>query len=307
MLAFRMHDILVIGAGIAGLSAARHAASVGADTVIVEPQPLYGGLVANVEHVDGLADAAGETTSGMMLAMERLEPAMEQGAALLEAEVLGLAAGAGGFAVTTGAGTRQARAVIVATGGRLRKLGVPGEDAFYGRGVSQCADCDGPMFQDEDVLVVGGGDAAAQEALVLAAFCRSVAILARSGLKARADYARQLAAQANIRVMRDRTVEAILGDATVAAVRLRDPLTGAVEELACTGVFPFVGIEPVAGFLPPGVRRRDGLIETDEGFATSVPGVFAAGAARLGYRGRVADAAREGEAACRAALAATGR
>ena len=247
-----MHDLLVIGAGIAGLSAARLAASAGADTVIVEAQPLYGGLVANVEHVDGLADAAGEPTSGMMLAMERLEPAMEQGAELLEAAVVGLAPGPGGFAVTTSVGTRQARAVLVTTGGRLRKLGIPGEDAFYGRGVSQCADCDGPMFQDEDVLVVGGGDAAAQEALILAEFCRSVTVLARNGLKARPLHALRLAALANIRLLHERAVDANLGDTTVAAARLRNPATGAVEELACTGVFPSsVSSRSPASFRPP--------------------------------------------------------
>ncbi|MGE4217831.1 MAG: NAD(P)/FAD-dependent oxidoreductase [Alphaproteobacteria bacterium] len=298
-----MHDLLVIGAGLAGLAAARHAASAGANTVIVETQPLYGGLVANVEHVDGLSDAAGEPTSGMMLAMERLEAAMEQGAELLEAEVLGLAPGTGGFAVTTSAGSRPARAVLVATGGKLRKLDVPGEDAFYGRGVSQCADCDGPMFQDEDVLVVGGGDAAAQEALVLAEFCRSVTVLARSGLKAQPRYAERLAALPNIRLLRDRAVDAILGDATVTAVRLRAPTTGAVEDFACTGVFPFIGTEPAANFLPAAVVRRNGLVETDDDLMTTLPGLYAAGAARLGYSGRLADAAAEGEAAARAALA----
>ena len=192
----------------------------------------------------------------------------------------------------------RTRRVIVATGARLRTLGLPQEEALRGRGVSQCAHCDGAFFRGQDVVVVGGGDAALQEALVLAAACRTVTIIARSRLRAKQGYVERAGGTTNVRFVWDSVVDAVLGDGTVSGVRLRNVKSGALSELACTGVFPFIGVEPNSEFLPVSVRRdASGRVLTDANLRASEPAVFAIGAVRAGYSGELVNAAGEAAAA----------
>jgi thioredoxin reductase (NADPH) len=175
----------------------------------------------------------------------------------------------------------------------LKKLGVPGEDEYEGRGVSHCADCDAPMFQNEDVVVVGGGDSALQEALVLARFCRKVHIVHRSNsFRAQKHLAEQVHANARISILWKSSVEAILGAKMVEKVRVRRD--GKTEHIASAGVFAYVGLEPNAACAPSGVGRDGrGHIVTNDAFETSMAGIWAIGAVRAGYSGLLRDAVAE--------------
>ena len=184
---------------------------------------------------------------------------------------------------------------------RLRQLEAPGASELLGKGVSQCAWCDGQLFRGQDVAVIGGGDAAAQEALVLAGLCRRVYVVARSPLRAKPDYVTRLSRLESVEFVWSSVVDEVLGSDTVEGVRLRGVRDGSLSELACSAVFPFIGSIPNSEFLPSEVAREDGYVVTDEGFATSLPGVFAAGAVRRGYGGHLAEAVGEAVSAASAA------
>lgn len=292
------YDILVIGGGMAGLTAASNAAAGGRNTALLEPSPMFGGQIANVEAVEGLS----APMPGMMLAMNAMQDCVTNGVETIAAGADAVTREEHGFEVATAEGVQSAAAVILASGARLKTLGVAGEAEFEGRGVSQCASCDGPLFQGQDVAVVGGGDAAAQEALALAGFCRSVHLLTRTGLKASADYAARLAAAKNIRHTDAVSVEKILGDEGVDGVRVRHRESDETEDIACSGVFPFIGGDPNSECVAGLVSLEDGHVPTDDALASAVPGLFAAGAVRKGYSGQLADAIDEGRRAAQAAL-----
>jgi thioredoxin reductase (NADPH) len=192
---------------------------------------------------------------------------------------------------------------VIASGARLRKLGVPGEAEFEGRGVSQCADCDGPLYRDEEVVVVGGGDCALQEALVLAKFCRRVHVVHRgTRFRAAGRYADAVNAHPRITVLWNATVEAILGGKVVEKARVRRAGDGSVTELPCAGVFAYVGLEPSAAFAPEAIGRDErGFLVTNDGCETALPGVWAVGAVRSGYSGLLRDAVDEARRAAEAA------
>jgi thioredoxin reductase (NADPH) len=295
-------DIVVIGGGVAGLTAAHHARLLGADVLCLEAA-LHGGLVINVGALDGYPAAA--PTSGAMLATILMGENVDLGVEFRDEAVTALADTNGLKTVTTAAATYKAQRVIVATGARLKKLGVAGEDAFTGRGVSQCAFCDAGFFTDQDVAVIGGGDAALQEALHLAETCRTVTVVHRgSRLRARRHYVARAADHPAFRFRWNSVIEEITGGDGVEGVRLKDQGTGAVEDLAVAGVFVFVGLAPNTDGLPATLSRDPaGAVLIDAAFETAMPGVFAVGAVRAGHGGRltqtVGDATTAAEAAVR--------
>ncbi len=294
-------DVAIVGGGIAGLTAAWHAMRRGLAVCLFEPQPGYGGQVATVNSLDDWP--ATGPVSGVELAASlaaRLSPEVVD---LHSEAVLAVQSEDALLRVTSVSRAIRARRVIAASGARLRPLAVPGEDELRGKGVSQCAHCDGGFFRGEDVAVVGGGDAALQEALVLAELCRSVTIVARSRLKARAAYVERAASKTNVRLVWDCEVDAVLGKTGVEGVQLRNVRTDERSQLPCVGVFPFVGVVRDASFLPREVRRDSaGALVTDSELRASMAGVFAIGAARAGYGGDLVSAA--GEAAVAVAAAA---
>lgn len=295
-------DVAIVGGGIAGLTAAWHAIRRGLAPCLFEPQPGYGGQVATVNEIDDWP--ATGPVSGVELAASLAAELSHEIVELINEAVLKVEPEGGLFRVASASHSVRARRVIAASGARLRSLGVPGEEELRGKGVSQCAHCDGGFFRSQDVVVVGGGDSALQEALVLAQTSASVTIVSRSRLKARSAYIERAASKPNIRFVWDSTVDAIDGKVGVTGVRLRNVRTGATSELACSGVFPFVGVVPDSTCLPSKVRRdAAGAVVTDAELRTTLNGMFAIGALRSGYRGDLVSAA--GEAALAVSVAAS--
>jgi thioredoxin reductase (NADPH) len=295
------YDVIVIGEGVSGLTAAGELARAGRKVATIEAQ-LFGGLVINVNELEPAPE--GHPASGAELAAEMMQANAEHGVTSIQEPVTALEAGDGMISVITDSGAHTARQVIVASGARLKKLGVPGEDEFEGRGVSQCADCDGPMYQNEIALVVGGGDSAMQEALVLAQYCSKVHVVhRRDDFRAASHFVQQVEANEKIAIVRNAVVEAIEGGKMVEKARLRRA-DGRVEEIPCAGVFAYIGLQPSTEFLPATVERdAHGFVRTNETFQTAMPGILAIGAVRSGYAGTLSDAMNEARAAAHATLA----
>lgn len=287
------YDLIVVGEGIAGLTCASRAASLGLRTATAESN-LFGGLVINIGELEGYEGGG----SGVDLASGLMEANANAGIENLGAAVTAIEPAGNVIKVRTDAGDHTARAVVIASGARLNKLGVPGEDAFDHRGVSQCADCDGPMFQGEHVVVVGGGDSAFQEAAALTHYVDKVTILMRGAQpRARGALVERVRGLDKVSVTPNASVTAIHGGDTVDGITVRTA-GGAEQRMDCAGVFVFVGLTPNSECAPQAVvRDARGAIETDASFRTAVPNVFAVGAVRAGYSGRLDDAVTEAKAA----------
>jgi len=292
-------EVAVIGGGLAGLCAARHAARLGRLVTLFEASALFGGLVATVGEVDGLPVPG--KFSGQDLALHLLEDARKAGVRIVQSGAAKIELD-GRLALEDQEGIlHHPTALIIASGAALRKLGVAREEEFMGRGLSRCATCDGGFFRGQDVAVVGGGDGAVQEALVLAKTSRRVIMVCRSPLRAKRDYVDRLAARENVSFLWDSEVEAILGDEAVAGVRLRNVKSGTTSDIECRGLFPFIGSAPNSGFAPAALLTASGHIKTTPTLATADCRVFAAGAVRADYGGNLVQAMAEGVAAAEAA------
>jgi thioredoxin reductase (NADPH) len=287
------HDLVVIGAGVAGLAAAREALRAGLSTAFLEAQ-MFGGLVLNVNELDGAV-----TGNGAEFASTLMAEVMELGGENLEAVASGIEQDGDALVVTSDAGRHRARAVVVASGASHRKLGVLGEAELEHKGVSHCADCDGPMFHGQAVVVVGGGDSALQSASVLSGYCDKVHLVHRGqSFRAKPHWQEAVRNAANVEVHMGAEVSEVLGTDGVEGVRVGG------EVIPCSGFFAFVGLEPNTGFLPQAIARDErGAAVTNDSLETAMPGVYAAGAVRSGCGGMIEDAMREGEAAARAVAA----
>ncbi|HMN79084.1 MAG TPA: FAD-dependent oxidoreductase [Burkholderiaceae bacterium] len=299
-------DLIVIGAGITGLVTAHHAAEAGLKVACVE-QLMFGGLVVNINELAPSPDPRHH--SGVDLASDWMERMLELGVDYLNASASGLAAAGADIEVTTSEGPLKAARVVLATGARLRRLGIPGESEFENRGVSGCADCDAPMHADRDVVVIGGGDSAMQEALVLARFCRSVQMVCRdAALHGRRELVDAMLAEPKVRCRFHCEPQAIRGGQEVEEVLVNDRAAGTSVALPCSGVFVYVGLQPAADGLAAGLAvDDDGFIRIDDHGATSIPGVLAAGAARAGFGGTLEHAIADARMAAAAAVEALAR
>jgi len=309
----RVRDIVIIGAGPAGLAAAIYAARARLDTLVLEQQ-YPGGQAFNTHRIDnypGFPDGI----SGPDLTEYMAEQARRHGAEIVTAGVSSVQLEGHPKTVVTGDGPILAHTVIVASGAGPKKLGAPGEERLTGRGVSYCATCDGPFFRNRRVAVVGGGDSALTEALFLARLAAEVIIIHRRGqLRAVKALQERVEADDRIRLILPAVVEAIEGDEAVQMLRLAPPDTvrgsgraggqsaDVPSELAVDGVFIYVGNEPATAFLAQQVQMDEsGYILTDDDMRTSTDGVFAAGDVRRKGLRQIVTACGDGAVAAMSA------
>ena len=293
------YDVIVVGSGVAGLSATKQLLVASPRLRVANIEALsFGGLVLNVNDLDGAI-----TGSGAEFAANLMMEATELGAVSLSERVTGMTRDGAGWKVTTEEGEHRAKTVILASGATLKKLGVPGENEFEYKGVSHCADCDGPLFTGKDVVVVGGGDSALQETHTLSQYCRTVVLLNRGAqFTAKPHLVEAVAGCANVDVRHQTEVTAIVGGQTVEKVRTRNVADHASGEIPCSGFFAFVGLVPASDFAPASLGRdATGHIKTDDSLKAD-DGLFVAGALRAGHRGMIEDAVAEGRAAAEEAV-----
>jgi thioredoxin reductase (NADPH) len=299
-----MHDfdLVIVGAGAAGLTAAMFAARHGLKVAVIERMSA-GGQVVNAETIDNFPGFP----SG--IAGHELGPLLHEQAEAVGAELrldtVEAIELAGAHRIVRGAADAwRARAVIIAAGSAQRTLGIPGEEAFRGKGVSHCASCDGPLFAGQDVCVIGGGDSALDEALVLARHAARVTVFHRgASLDAQQALLDKAAATRKIALGLETSVEEILGRDAVSGVRLRATGIGTSRVQNLSGVFIQVGLEPNTAFLRDLLALDPaGHIETDIMMRTSVEGIFAAGDIRKGSVAQLAAAAGDGATAAIAAV-----
>jgi thioredoxin reductase (NADPH) len=299
------YDILVVGGGLAALTAGLFAARAGRSTLVLEPAVPGGHLVniTKIEDFPGFPDGV----SGYELGPNTQMQAMNHGAEFAMAEVTALARDgddpSADWLVITTDGEHRAGAVIVASGSHARSLGVPGEERLVGRGVSHCASCDGPLFRGQTVGVAGGGDSALQEALTLAEHVGKVVIFHRGeAFAAQHVYQQRVLDERKIEVSYRTEVREILGQDTVTGVRVHDLASGVERTVDLVGLFVYIGLAPNSAFLKDLLTLdEDGRIPTDIWMRTELPGLFAAGDVRQDSASQAITAAGDGATAAIAA------
>ena len=295
-----MYEILIIGGGPAGLTAAIYAARAGKHVAVLERGSTGGQIISAplVENYPGFL-----SISGAELAQKMTEQAKMLGAEFLFAEATGLSKTQDGFLVSCADGALEAKTVVLATGASHRKLGLSQEDTLTGCGVSYCAVCDGAFYEGLDVAVVGGGDTAVQDALLLANTCRSVTLIhRRNAFRASPHLVSCAERQENIRILRNYTVQKLLQLGEVLqGVELLNLETEETERLDMDGLFIAVGQAPQSTPFQEAVAVENGYYLAGEDTKTSLPGVFAAGDGRKKQVRQLTTAVSDGAAAALAA------
>ncbi|TET57566.1 MAG: thioredoxin-disulfide reductase [Dehalococcoidia bacterium] len=291
------YQVTIIGGGPAGLTAGLYCSRSRLSTLLVE-RGILGGQIINAERVENYPGFP-KGISGIELGQLIYEQATSYGLETLLAEVTGVVPGRRNHLVRTGEGDLTAESIIVASGSQFRKLGVPGEDRYIGKGVSYCATCDGPLFKDKAVAVVGGGDAAITEALYLSRFASSVKVIhRRDQLRASRIIQERALVEPKIELIWDTIVTAIEGDGVVRQISLENTKDARISVLELKGVFVAIGSVPNSaawqGVLP---LNEGGYIITNEMMETGIPGVFAAGDVRHNSARQAITAAGDGATA----------
>jgi len=297
-----IHDLIIIGGGPGGYTAGIYAQRAALKTILIE-KGIPGGQLNNTDEVENWPGT--EKISGAELALKFSQHAAVYGLAVMNREVVGVEPGLGHHTVTLDNGEILAtHAVILATGGSPKKLGIPGEDQYYGKGVSYCAVCDGFFFRNKTVVVVGGGDSALEESLYLAKLAKHVYIAhRRDAFRAGMILQKRVLNEKRITVLWNTVLAEIQADTQgVNGVITKNTLDGTTSTLATDGVFVFIGFEPNNGLVPAGTRMNaNGYVIGDDKCETSTPGIFAIGDLKEKYAKQIVTAAADG---CTAALAA---
>ena len=293
----RNYQVIIIGGGPAGLTAGIYTARAGLDTLLIERE-MIGGQIANVEKLENYPGFP-EGIGGFELAQLMQQQAEKYGVQIAYTEATGLELKGNTKLVKTAEGDFETKAVILTGAAKRRKLGVPGEAEFTGKGVSYCATCDGPIFRDKVVAIAGGGNAAITEALHLTHFASKVTVIhRRDQLRATAILQERAFAEPKINFLWDTGIEKIEGEDFVKRLRLNNLKTGAKSALEVDGLFVSIGFEPDTAYLK-GILTLDneGHIITNNEMETAVPGIFVAGDTRSKLARQVVTAAGDGATA----------
>jgi len=290
-------ELIIIGAGPAGLTAGLYAARAQLSPLILVGQ-AFGGQAATTDEMENYPGFP-EGIGGMALAEQMSNHATRFGAEIAYEEVVDVDLSVYPFRLKTYGPTYVAKALIICTGASPRKLGVPGEDKYIGRGVSFCATCDGYFYRGKTVVVVGGGDSAIDEALYLTRFVDHLIVVhRRDQLRATPILQKRAFANEKIAFAWNSVVEEILGASTVTGVRVRNVVTGETQTIACDGVFTYVGLIPNTKLFQGKLELdENGYIVTDKRQRTSIPGVYSAGDVQDPWFRQVVIAAGAGAAA----------
>ncbi|MBO1679282.1 thioredoxin-disulfide reductase [Bittarella massiliensis (ex Durand et al. 2017)] len=289
-------DIVIIGAGAAGMTAAVYAARGGNSAIVLE-QNVHGGQIVNTGEVENYPAIL--SISGVEFAGNLYEQATSHGADIRYEKVTGFDFSGPVKVVETDEGRYECKAVILANGVVKRKLEVPGEEKFQGRGVSYCATCDGGFFRGKRTAVVGGGNTALEDALFLANLCQEVTLIhRRDEFRGDAHNVKAVLARENIRILYDTIPLEVLGDQQVTGLKVQNKKTGEEGELAVDGVFVAVGQIPQNELFRGAVEMDEsGFVAAGEDTKTNIPGVFAAGDTRQKLVRQLVTAAADGAVA----------
>jgi len=290
-----MYDLIIIGAGPAGLTAALFAGRSRLNTLLIEKMAVGGRILMSesIENYPGFP--GGVSTRELMGKME--EQVKELGVKIINDEVLDLDCSE--RTIKTSGAAYEAAAIIIASGARPRKLNVPGEEEYTGRGVSYCATCDAPFFKEKKLVIVGGGNAVAEEAIYLSRFASQVSVLhRRQDLRASAILQERMRQNKKINFILSSVLTRIKGTKKVESVTIKDLLSGKENDFNCDGVFIYIGYLPETIFLKGKLKMDEaGFITADEDMASSVEGVFACGDCRKKGLYQVINACGDGAVA----------
>lgn len=289
-----MYDLIIIGSGPAGLSAAVYGKRAGLELLVIEEKPMSGGQILNTYEVDNYLGMPG--INGFDMGMEFRKHADKLGVEFKEASVTAVADKGDVKQVFMGEEVLETRTVIFATGAEHAQLGIPGEEELSGMGVSYCATCDGAFFKGKTVAVVGGGDVALEDAIYLARTCEKVYLIhRRDELRGAKILQEELQALPNAEILYSHVVTEIKGEDMVEALLLKDVKTGEEKELAVAGIFIAVGIHPNTELLNERVETDEaGYVLAGEDCVTNVPGIYVAGDIRKKPMRQIVTAVADG-------------
>jgi len=287
-------ELIIIGGGPAGLTAGIYAKRAGIDAILIE-KALPGGLITTTELVENYPGFP-EGVSGIDLGQKLEDQAKKNGLDIIFGKAVRIEVNKGHKVVFTEENSYSTKTVIIATGSEPKKLGVPGEEDFIGKGVSYCATCDGPFYKDKNIAVVGGGNGALEEALFLTKFAKLVTIIhRRKDLRADKVLSDRAASNPKIFMKLETIVDEIKGDKKVSSLKLTDVSSNKKSSMNIDGVFIYAGLKPNTDFIKETVKLDDnGCIVTDEKLATNIPGIFAAGDVRKKILRQVVTSAADG-------------